>query len=106
MAAGVVKWFDGAKGFGFIAPDGGDKDIFVHHTEIVGSGFKTLEQGERVEFEVADQAKGPRAHKVVRTSPPTARSNGGAGENLGTLLSTALGKRGDANKRGLRGGLD
>ena len=53
MAEGTVKWFNDAKGFGFIAQDGG-KDIFVHHTAIQGDGFKSLEEGERVTFDVVD----------------------------------------------------
>jgi CspA family cold shock protein len=50
MATGVVKWFNDAKGYGFIAPDQGGKDVFVHHTNIVGSGFKTLAENARVEY--------------------------------------------------------
>ncbi len=63
---GTVKWFNDAKGFGFITPDDGGKDCFVHHTAIQGTGFKTLAEGERVEFEVVENAKGPAAADVAR----------------------------------------
>jgi CspA family cold shock protein len=65
MAEGTVKWFNDAKGFGFIEQDGG-KDVFVHHTAIQSDGFKTLEEGERVSFDVVDGAKGPAAENVVK----------------------------------------
>jgi CspA family cold shock protein len=65
MVEGTVKWFNDAKGFGFIEQDGG-KDVFVHHTAIQSEGFKTLEEGERVTFEVVDGAKGPAAENVVK----------------------------------------
>lgn len=61
MAQGTVKWFNGEKGFGFIAPDGGAADVFVHYSEIGGSGFRTLEENARVQFEVEQGAKGPQA---------------------------------------------
>ena len=63
---GTVKWFNEAKGFGFITPEGGAKDCFVHHTAIQGQGFKTLAEGEKVEFEVVQGQKGPAAPNVVR----------------------------------------
>ena len=65
MATGTVKWFNDAKGYGFIAPDGGGKDVFVHHSGIVGQGFKTLAEGSRVEFETRAGQKGPEATNVV-----------------------------------------
>ena len=65
MATGTVKWFNDAKGYGFIAPDGGDKDVFVHHSAISGDGFKSLSEGAKVEFEQAEGAKGPEARNVV-----------------------------------------
>jgi CspA family cold shock protein len=65
MATGTVKWFNDAKGYGFIAPDEGGKDVFVHHTGIAGNGFKTLAEGAKVEFEVREGAKGPEASNVV-----------------------------------------
>ncbi|CAJ1507303.1 cold-shock protein [[Mycobacterium] holstebronense] len=61
MAQGTVKWFNGEKGFGFIAPDGGAPDVFVHYSEITGGGFRTLEENARVQFEVEQGAKGPQA---------------------------------------------
>lgn len=61
MAQGTVKWFNGEKGFGFIAPDDGAADVFVHYSEIQGSGFRTLEENARVQFEVEQGAKGPQA---------------------------------------------
>jgi CspA family cold shock protein len=61
MAQGTVKWFNGEKGFGFITPDDGSKDLFVHYSEIQGSGFRSLEENQRVQFEVAQGAKGPQA---------------------------------------------
>jgi CspA family cold shock protein len=66
MATGTVKWFNDAKGYGFIAPDEGSKDLFVHHSSIVGSGFKSLAEGARVEFEAREGAKGPEAANVTR----------------------------------------
>ena len=65
MASGKVKWFDNKKGFGFIAQDSG-QDVFVHHTSIKGSGFKTLNEGEEVNFEVISSDKGPKAQNVQR----------------------------------------
>ncbi|RZL79914.1 MAG: cold-shock protein [Rhodococcus sp. (in: high G+C Gram-positive bacteria)] len=64
MAQGIVKWFNGEKGFGFIKPDDGGADLFVHFSEIEGSGFKSLEENQRVEFEVGQGQKGPQAQKV------------------------------------------
>jgi cold shock protein len=63
MAKGTVKWFNEQKGFGFLSQDDGS-DLFVHHTGIIGSGFKTLNEGDRVEFEVEKTEKGPRAVSV------------------------------------------
>lgn len=64
--AGTVKWFSNAKGFGFITPQNGEKDCFVHYSSIEGSGFRTLSEGERVEFEVVQDDKGPAAKNVTR----------------------------------------
>ena len=63
---GTVKWFNDANGFGFISPEGGQKDCFVHHSAIQGNGFKTLQEGEKVEFDIVPGAKGPAAQNVVR----------------------------------------
>jgi cold shock protein len=65
MAQGTVKWFNGDKGFGFITPDDGDKDLFVHYSEIQGSGYRSLEENQRVQFEVGQGAKGPQAVGVT-----------------------------------------
>ena len=63
---GTVKWFNDGKGFGFITPDGGDADCFVHHTAIQADGFRTLAEGERVEFDIVPGKKGPAAQNVVK----------------------------------------
>lgn len=67
MPTGTVKWFNEKKGFGFLSQDGGT-DLFVHHTGIVGTGFKTLNEGDRVEFEIEKSEKGPRAVQVRTVS--------------------------------------
>jgi CspA family cold shock protein len=64
MATGTVKWFNDAKGYGFIAPDHGAKDLFVHHSEIAGTGFKTLAEGSKVSYEAREGQKGPEATQV------------------------------------------
>jgi len=63
---GVVKWFNERKGFGFIVRDSGDGDIFVHHSAILGEGFKTLNEGDRVEYVVTQGQKGPAAGEVTK----------------------------------------
>lgn len=74
MPIGKVKWFDVKKGFGFIqGPDGG-KDIFVHYSSIVGDGFKSLRDGDSVEYEVADSERGPQAQNVRRMDGQPAES--------------------------------
>jgi cold shock protein len=65
MATGTVKWFNDAKGYGFITPSGGGKDLFVHYSQITGSGFKTLAEGAKVEFEAREGQKGPEATGVT-----------------------------------------
>ena len=68
MASGTVKWFNDSKGYGFITPEDGGKDVFVDHSEIAGEGFKTLAEGARVEFEPRQGDKGPEATKVALIS--------------------------------------
>ena len=63
---GTVKWFNDAKGFGCITPDNGQKDCFVHHSAIQAQGFRSLAEGERVEFDVVDGKKGPAAENVTK----------------------------------------
>jgi CspA family cold shock protein len=63
---GTVKWFNDAKGFGFITPENGEKDCFVHHTAIKMDGFRSLAEGERVEFDIVQGAKGPAAENVTK----------------------------------------
>lgn len=68
MASGKIKWFDNRKGFGFIAQNTG-QDVFVHHSSIVGAGFKTLNEGEEVSFDIVSSEKGLKAQNVQRVRP-------------------------------------
>lgn len=68
MPIGLVKWFNDSKGFGFIRTEGSDADIFVHYSAIQGDGFKTLAEGQRVEFELIDGPKGPQAQNVSKVA--------------------------------------
>jgi cold shock protein len=65
MATGTVKWFNDAKGYGFITPEDGGKDLFVHHSGVAGDGFKTLAEGARVQYEPTQGEKGPQATNVT-----------------------------------------
>jgi CspA family cold shock protein len=68
MSTGKVKWFNESKGYGFIEPDGGGRDVFVHYSAIQGEGYKTLSEGQLVEFEITQGEKGPQAANVMKTS--------------------------------------
>ncbi|MET0397838.1 MAG: cold-shock protein [Longimicrobiaceae bacterium] len=92
---GTVKWFNPEKGFGFITRENGEKDVFVHHSAIQGGGFKTLNDGERVEFDVVQGQKGPAAENVTRLDAPAGGSEGGYGGGGG---------RGGGGSRGGGGG--
>ena len=68
MATGTVKWFNDSKGYGFITPDEGAKDLFVHHSSITGEGFKSLPEGARVSYEQREGSKGPEATDVTQVA--------------------------------------
>lgn len=68
MSTGKVKWFNESKGYGFIEPDGGGRDVFVHYSAIQGEGYKTLSEGQQVEFDVTQGEKGPQAANVMKAS--------------------------------------
>jgi len=71
MPLGTVKWFNEKKGYGFIVPDGDNQDVFVHYSAILSDGFKTLNEGDKVQFELFRGDKGVRAKDVVRVSSPS-----------------------------------
>ncbi len=96
---GTVKWFNNDKGFGFIAPEDGGKDLFVHHSAIQGSGFKSLDEGERVEFDIVEGQKGPAAENVTRLGGGNPSSGGGGGGSRG-----GYGGGGGGGSRGGYGG--
>ncbi len=75
---GKVKWFSNVKGYGFLEKEGGGQDIFVHYSVIQGEGYKTLESGEEVTFEIVQGDRGPQAQNVVRASKPAKKEEGGA----------------------------
>jgi CspA family cold shock protein len=81
--SGTVKWFNNDKGFGFITPEDGSKDLFVHHSAIQGTGYKSLDEGERVEFDVVQGQKGPAAENVTRLGGGTPGGSGGGGGSRG-----------------------
>ena len=87
MPQGTVKWFNEEKGYGFITPDDGGEDLFVHHTGIAGSGFKSLEEGESVSYEVAQGRKGMQAVNVSKGSSSTDRPDS---RGTGDLLRVPL----------------
>lgn len=99
-ANGTVKWFSQEKGYGFLQREGGP-DVFVHYSAIDGSGFKVLYEGEEVEFEVIDEAKGPKAASVVRLNPPAdpPRRGGGGGERSGGQRGVFNGPRDNYQSR-------
>jgi len=68
MSTGKVKWFNESKGYGFIEPDGGGRDVFVHYSAIQGEGYTTLSEGQLVEFDVTQGEKGPQASNVLKSS--------------------------------------
>ncbi|HYA87358.1 MAG TPA: cold-shock protein [Nitrospirota bacterium] len=68
MSTGKVKWFNESKGYGFIEPDGGGRDIFVHYSAIQGEGYKTLSEGQMVQFDIIQGDKGPQASNVAKNS--------------------------------------
>ena len=96
---GTVKWFNAEKGYGFITPEDGGKDCFVHFSAIQGGGFKKLEEGQKVEFEIGQGQKGPQAENVVALDGGTGGGGGGGGGGS-PLLQSSVSKKADANKDG------
>jgi CspA family cold shock protein len=79
---GTVKWFSRVKGYGFISPDSGEKDVFVHFSAINGDGYRNLEEGQRVEFSIEDSPKGPQAADVVAQSTETSPNDPQAADEV------------------------
>ena len=104
-STGKVKWFSQEKGYGFIQQDSGP-DVFVHHSQIQSSGFRTLNEGERVEFDVIEEPKGLKAQNVVRLDAPQGAGNGGGGGERGGYGGGGggYGGGGGGGGRGGRGG--
>jgi cold shock CspA family protein len=100
-STGKVKWFSQEKGYGFIQQDSGP-DVFVHHSQIQSGGFRTLNEGERVEFDVIEEPKGLKAQNVVRLDAPAGGDNGGGGGGYGGGGGGGYG--GGGGGRGGRGG--
>jgi CspA family cold shock protein len=78
---GTVKWFNETKGYGFLRRDDGQSDCFVHHSEIQSQGYRTLQEGERVEFDVVQQPKGPKASNVVKLDEADGGDSGDSGDS-------------------------
>jgi cold shock CspA family protein len=101
---GTVKWFNSEKGFGFITRENGEKDVFVHHSAIQGGGFRTLNEGERVEFDVVQGQKGPAAENVVRLDAPAGGESAGGGGGGGGYGGGGGGRGGGGGGYGGGGG--
>lgn len=105
---GTVKWFNAEKGFGFITPEGGGKDCFVHFSAIQGSGFKSLDEGEKVEFEIGQGQKGPQAENVTRlgggTPSESGRGRAAGGDRSGGARPDRGDRGGSSSGWGDRGG--
>jgi CspA family cold shock protein len=101
--SGTVKWFSQEKGYGFLQQEGGP-DVFVHHSAIEGSGFKTLNEGERVEFDVIEEPKGLKAQNVVRLDAPQGAPTGGGGGGFGGSRGGSRGGGGGYGGGGSAGG--
>ena len=93
MPQGTVKWFDGEKGYGFIAPDGGGEGLFVHHTGIAGGGFRSLDEGERVSYEATQGRRGPQAGNVRRASAGAGPDRPRKGKTLAVPLEVGAAAR-------------
>ena len=101
---GTVKWFNGEKCYGFITPDDGSKDCFVHFSAIQGGGFRSLDEGERVEFDIGQGQKGPQAENVTRLGGGTGGGEGGSSGSSGGSGGGGRGGRGGGGGYGGGGG--